>query len=730
MDWLFFVILVTGIFNLGIALRVYIKNPSKVVNKSFGLFVLFLTLWAISIPLLQKTKLLIISDFITLNAILAIAFFTFFSLVFPYNITKKSYYLIFLFPLVLISLLPLRLFIKSAIFYENGEMQPVLGKLFFLISVFAAIYIAGGIFLLVKKYKKTSGDLRLHFFYVLLGGGIFVIGGALFDAILPGFGYYKLVPYGPLFTIILTGFIAYAIMAHQLFDIKLVIKRSALYLILITVITIVYSLIAAAFLFFMQEREAFLIIFRDRALVPIIIASIFISLTYDRLKKYFQTLTDKWLFQGQHSPEDLLKLVAVDLNSSLDLSEACHKAIERLFDFFHTDRGFCFQIELKEEINVPKINFYGKAKKVYFQGKQNKPTEFPAGSIILDSANPLFAYLASREYNIAIARERIIIREEIERGILELEPKQEKLRSVAEVMKMLEMQILVPILSNEKLIGALMLGDKKSGDPYSYQDISLLEGIATELASAIERARFFKEDKEKNEFISIAAHELGAPVLAVRSYLSMILFEGKGKINKEAREYLTQANESIGRISRLTNDFSDISKLESGAIDLTIVPIDPETYIEKVVDQLSVLAKEKNVTIEYKKAKLGLPLIDADQQKFIQILVNLISNAIKFNKEKGKVQILAEKDGDSVKISIADSGMGIASDDLEHIFSKFYRAKSAVDKSVAGSGLGLYITRGLIEIMGGKITAQSELGEGSIFTFWLPITKEKRELEY
>ncbi|MEW6619032.1 MAG: ATP-binding protein [bacterium] len=225
-------------------------------------------------------------------------------------------------------------------------------------------------------------------------------------------------------------------------------------------------------------------------------------------------------------------------------------------------------------------------------------------------------------------------------------------------------------------------------------------------------------NRMKSEFVSIVSHELRTPLTTMKEFVSLILDEIPGKINKEQNEFLSIINENINRLARLINNMLDLSRIESGRMELNRKEIDITTVAEQVIKFLHAQAKEKNILIEnLLPADLS---VYADMDKTSQILTNLVDNAIKFTQKGGKVTIEGKRVNNQVQISIIDTGIGIAKESIPQIFERFQRIELLADQQARGTGLGLSICKALIEMHHGKIWVESEVGKGSNFTFSLP----------
>jgi len=226
-------------------------------------------------------------------------------------------------------------------------------------------------------------------------------------------------------------------------------------------------------------------------------------------------------------------------------------------------------------------------------------------------------------------------------------------------------------------------------------------------------------NKLKDEFVSLASHELRTPMTAIRGSLSTILEGYAGELSAESREFLVAAYNENDRLIRLVNNLLNISRIESGHFKFNYETVNVNALMTEVVNNLTSAAKEKNISLVY-KTNSAVPNIMADGDKVKEVLVNLIGNAVKFT-HKGGVTVALEQKGGTLVISIADTGSGIAKEDQELLFKKFSQIQGDYAKQTGGTGLGLYICKIIIEGLKGKIWLDSTLGKGSTFYFSLPI---------
>jgi signal transduction histidine kinase len=206
--------------------------------------------------------------------------------------------------------------------------------------------------------------------------------------------------------------------------------------------------------------------------------------------------------------------------------------------------------------------------------------------------------------------------------------------------------------------------------------------------------------------------------------VDLILDGDAGEINEIQQEFLGIVKENADRLVSLINDMLDISRIESGRVHLKIEPLAIEDSIAGTVDSFRAVLDQSGRTIKTRIPD-NLPKVAADRDRVGQVLMNFVSNAVKYSPEGGDVVITAKRTGDRVSVSVTDHGMGISREDQKQLFTKFYRVDNALTREIGGTGLGLSICKSIIELLGGKVRIRSKFGEGSTFTFTLPVASKE-----
>ncbi len=247
-------------------------------------------------------------------------------------------------------------------------------------------------------------------------------------------------------------------------------------------------------------------------------------------------------------------------------------------------------------------------------------------------------------------------------------------------------------------------------------------------------------DQLKSDFISTASHELRTPLASIKNAVDLILSKKAGEITDTQEKFLSMAQRNVNRLSALINDLLDISRIESGKIQLNYTEVDIKNIIENVINTLRSLANEKSISLKMNLAP-DLPPIYADAFRLEQVLINLVNNAIKFTPDRGSIVVdVHQVDGVSdmsedlkgfLELAVTDTGIGIPEEHVRHLFEKFYQVESSLSvKRQTGTGLGLAISKGIVKALGGKIQCKSKEGVGSTFSFTLPIIATEKRFSY
>lgn len=287
--------------------------------------------------------------------------------------------------------------------------------------------------------------------------------------------------------------------------------------------------------------------------------------------------------------------------------------------------------------------------------------------------------------------------------------------------------VCVPLASAEEVIGVLVLLNLRRPGSFGERDYSLLERLADLMTLSIvtallredlEAARTLSEaNRLKAELISTLAHEMRTPLTSIKGYSTALLMDEVTFSPETQREFLKMIDEECEILQDLIRDLLESSIIDAGLLRLEIQPVRLPRLVQGVVDELTRRSTEHRFMIDFPE---GFPLLEADPSRLSQVLRNLLDNAIKYSPDGGLIVVRGTVQDKEITVSVADQGIGIAPEHLNRLFEKFFRAGSILGRHVVGSGLGLPISRTIIEEHGGRIWAESQFGQGSTLYFTLP----------
>jgi len=286
--------------------------------------------------------------------------------------------------------------------------------------------------------------------------------------------------------------------------------------------------------------------------------------------------------------------------------------------------------------------------------------------------------------------------------------------------------LVVPILREDRVIGII---DLESTDPdyFTSDDVSFVRSLLSHAAIAIENAYLFDQVREaneaKSEFMSTASHELKIPMTSIKGYAKLLQMGAGGSLTQQQTEFLGVITNNVDRMSQLVNDLLDVSRIEAGRIRLEIRDVQMKDVIHEVLESVHTQIEHKQLGLTTKLAD-DLPELRADYNRMVQIVTNLVSNAYKYTPQGGEITVSAHPyNGDiqGIAVSVTDTGYGISEEDQAYLFTTFFRSGDENIRNEPGTGLGLAITKRMIESHGGELSVESQLGQGSTFTFTVPL---------
>lgn len=577
-----------------------------------------------------------------------------------------------------------------------------------------------------QVYRTSSGikKTQIKYFFIATSIGF---GGGIF-AYLP---VYKIDLYPFLnFTVFLYPLIiGYAILKYRLMDLRIVFRKLFIYLGAATFTYAIFYLVLWAYTEFFGSAFN-----RNAYLVSLIVAPLFVAGFYG-LNKVLQQFASKYLFTSLTNYQEAIAKLSTELNYYIQLNRVVDLIVSTIQDTMKLQRAGVLLIDQKDNVISYKI-----AKVIGFN-KQN--------GISLVQDNFLTRFLEKTR--------KPLVKDEIELLIRDSKSASEKesFSSLRKHMTKIEAALCLPLIRQNKLTGIIVLGPKISGDAYTNEDLDLLNTLANQASVAIENARFYREVQElsrnleqkvaeqtkeirkknlylqdllkmKGEFLNIASHQLKTPISITRGYLSMIL-DGTIKGTKKRADALEKAMAGIDRLNETVKDFLDASDLEGKDIELELEKTDLLKLVGSIVDGKEFLAKKKSLKLAFNEPTKKLPLMNLDPSRLYEAISNLVDNGI-FYTQKGGVTVDLDSDNNNAIIKVTDTGIGISAEEQKTLFTKFTRGKKAILTKPDGSGLGLYISKRIIELHQGNIRLESEIGKGTTFIVTLPVSKrDKRD---
>jgi signal transduction histidine kinase len=729
-----FVIIVTYILGF----FVLFKNRKKLVNFLFFLFDFFGATWLLTLYLLYIIKNQYLVLFIGRSNFTAVILYTFFLFLFvcffPVILfkIKRIYFVILSVETILLSIVTLftDLVDKNEII-KGDNIVTVFGQLYALFVMHYVFYLLLIIIILGYKFKKLFGLERLQIKYLIWGFGASAVIGLVTNIVLPIiWSNYSFQKIGIVCIVISVFMIAYAILRYRLMDIRVIIHRSLVFTVLVLFITALYAVLAYSLSFIFTD------LFGIRSVIfNGVIMAILVALGFEPLKKALSEVTDSFLFKAEYKPQEVLAEFSDFLSSTLDLENLTNFLVKKITEVM--------------KCHFTSLFLYDEAKKSYIKTAEGGQPKQQLAVI----EQQLFSKVS--DYMLAMGKEReVIVREEIKKMNEQLD--NPVLRLLIEQLDKYEVNLIVPLYLRDKLVGILFLGDKKSGDVYSLEDLRVLEIVASQSAVAMQNAQLFEEqkkftiylkrevdkatkdlqlaniqlkklDKAKSEFISIASHQLRTPLTVIKGYVSMINEGDFGQVPQPILNPLDRIFKSTLRIIGLVEDLLNISRIESGRMKYDFAKVDLAELVAEVFDELSQTAKNKGLRFELIKPKEKLPPIILDRGKIREVIMNLMDNAIKYT-ESGSIIVKIEKMDHTVNFSVTDTGRGLEPDEIPLLFQKFSRAKGVQLVHTEGTGLGLYIAKQIVAKHGGEIGVTSP-GKDKGSTFYIRFKIENKKLE-
>lgn len=692
----------------GIAILIIKKNSN--LARLLGLIVLSDAGWigANALTDIATTRFSVVlwSGIALICGSLYIGFYLCFIEAFTNHKLSKLKLVIFFTPIAIITLFAFSKYDVGEVFFPvNEPAQFVPGILYY----FSLAYCFTGLLYIAIKlafhYQISNIKKRAQIIYLELGFFVSILGGVIFIILLPLMGELRFFNLGPQFSVFFIGFTSYAIIRHQLLDIKIVIQRGLIYSTLFSVIAVVYILgvLIVGFIFQQITNTAMVI-------VGILTTAAGIY-GVPRLEKFFRRETDKIFFKDKYDYSEAVYSLSEILNRNINLETLLSKITD----------------ELREILKTQSVHIIMPGQKLVFShDKITRKTkiDLPPELVQAIEVNP----------------DTVLVLSDIPREIAELEgAKDESRRRGLEQAQSFGdqygVEVAVAIKSSGQLSGLIALGKKMSGDYYTGEDINLLKTLACQAAVALENAQLYEtvrkhsqelekkvnertenlkrlQEEQKQMMLEIA-HGLQTPLTIIKGELSLLANQVE---NKKEIKHLEH---TIDHVSRFIYDMLRLARQES-ASDVKKEKMNLSETLEDLTENIRIITGDKNIEISG-QIQPGIN-ISGDKAEIEEMIMNLSSNSLKYMKprQRGKIVFALCRKGKQAILTISDNGIGIGAEHLPHIFTKLYRIRdeSHIDKQ--GTGLGLAICKKIVERHGGTIKAESEVGQGTKFIISFP----------
>lgn len=548
----------------------------------------------------------------------------------------------------------------------------------------------------------------------IVGTGLFgcLMLGLLTSVVLPNLtGSSESAGFSFLSGVIVTISFAYAIAKYDLFDIKLVAVRSVAYGgVLLTLSAIYYAVAYIVTTLFFHDNEGM-----SGGIDPFNIFFAFgLAFLFQPIKRFFDRVTNDIFYRDSYDSSKFFSDFGQLLASSIDLRGLLERAAVKIQTTFKSEQVFF-------------VLYHGDEMEYHLSAGTSGHKKLP-----MHDARMLDEYVMSNSDGIVIVN------------------LMDEAHAVRRMLLSHRVALVMPLRQDRNITGYVLLGEHLGGN-YTKRDLGVLFAVSNELIIAIQNALSLNEVKElnatlqqridvatkelrssnaqlkhldevKDEFMSMASHQLRTPLTSIKGYLSMVIEGDAGKISPQQHKLLLEAYNSSERMVRLIADFLNVSRLQTGKFIVDKAPIDMKDVVRGEVNDLGLIAESHGMKLRLNVGKHPMPIF-ADEGKIRQVVMNFIDNAIYYSHPKSTIVINLERVKDDVAMTVVDTGIGVPEEEQAKLFTKFFRAGNARKARPDGTGVGLYLARRVITAHGGTILFSSKEGKGSTFGFRLPIDK-------
>jgi signal transduction histidine kinase len=713
-SWIFLLInFLAGFFLWVIGVFVFLKGPKNQVTRIFLLSTLSLSLalfisWE-GFPYGPKVINLIL-PFIQIMAYTLIpALFLHFSILFsgeeevPIQ-PQPLVYSLYLPSLVLI--LMMEVFYWRSVSANSLMLFRVYKTLFLYFRIYLVAYVLFGLLVLYQTHRKLEfledkRKIKWIFWGIIVGTFPFIFLHTLPDVLFGRAVVPEVVNY--LFMLLIPVSFAFSILRYQVMDIDVVINRSLVYSILTGFIVGIYLLVVGILGEILHRLTGY-----QGSLFPVL-ATLLAALLFTPARNRIKVLVDKTFYRVRYDYRKAIQKFTRQLNLSFTQDELLELILRKIEVLLAVTRALMFlREEESEEFKIAKS--YG------FSPEEIEEIEKGEESLLLDliKTTKIQGFRGSCSF------------------------KEIQVFPENNLLKKYKIALSIPLAEKENLMGMLLMGKKKSETRFSAEDVELVYLMTQEVTSSLQNVKMRKRllteqlekekleelNKLKTKFISNVSHDLKTPLTAIRFSVDNMLQGVCGEISDESRKCLQMIRESTLHFSRMIENLLFLSMSESGKIILNKEVLLLSSVLIEACNMIKPSSEKKGVSLKTEEVKNIS--VYADKHSLLQILLNLLENAIKFTSSGGEVFVSAKKIEDKkvVEVSVADNGVGISPDNLDKIFERFHKIAPAGTKGEKGLGIGLDIVRNLVHLHGGEIKVESPVrgwGKGARFTFTLPL---------
>lgn len=714
---LYMLLLLTAGIVADFSMRYMFSIADKRLKSSLSLFLAFLVVWTLAIFLQSPSLNADTNLFLVRIAFVASTCAVMGIVVFSFAVTRTKLHSHTLYTLLSLYLALVALevspYVISSVTVQSGGIIPVREPLYYLVIVGIVSIGAYGIGRLYYHAAHTHNRLKQRQYrFIATGLTIGLMLAVITNIVLPNvIGTTIPARFSAVAVIVFVGTILYASLKHKFIDLKFAAVRTIAY---------VFSLMVMAVTYFGLAYILSIILFEDVETSGVsmsagnIVIALVLAFIFQPIRQFFDKITNQLFYRDRYDTDVFIARLGAILTSTTDLHQLLKQSAN----------------EIEQTMKASFVTFV-----VFREEKSN---------IVLGAGN------SDTLHQDDILSIKDLVNDRNDSVLLvnqQLEDSSVKRSSTINVLKFLQNHHVELVLYLDD-VGLVLLGDQK-GAGYSQRDIRTLEMISDELIIAIQNARSVQEvqdinihleqridkataelrrsneklkklDATKDEFLSMASHQLRTPLTSIKGYISMVLDGDAGTITPQQEKLLKEAFVSSERMVRLIGDFLNVSRLQTGKFVIERRTVNLSELVRDEIESIQSMAATRDIELSYKGPK-QFPVLQLDEDKIRQVVMNFIDNAIYYSRPQSTIVVRLAKDEKYATLEVHDHGIGVPKESLEKLFTKFFRAENARRQRPDGTGVGLYLAKRVITEHGGELIVESTEGKGSVFGFRLPL---------